>query len=45
MAAVGRMGLTITAKVAETYGVPHMVPVLKALKAKFRNELSFGGEK
>jgi hypothetical protein len=34
-----------SALVAATYGVPHMVERLKAIKAAFRNELSSGGEK
>ena len=38
------MERTVSAKVAQTYGVPHMVGRLKALKAKFRNELSIPGE-
>ena len=36
---------TVSAHVAATYGVPHMVSRLKALKATFRNELSTGGDK
>ena len=38
------MERTVSAKVAVTYGVPHMVERLKALKAQFRNELSIPGE-
>jgi hypothetical protein len=46
MAAVGihHMERTISWRVAQTYGVPHLVDHLKALKSKFRNELSFSGE-
>lgn len=38
------MERTVSAKVAVTYGVPHMVERLKVLKAQFRNELSIPGE-
>jgi hypothetical protein len=34
-----------SAHVAATYGVPHLVTAkLKAMKARFRNELSISGE-
>lgn len=45
-AAGGFLETTISREVARTYGLPDsFIPTLKALKAKFRNELSFGGEK
>jgi hypothetical protein len=37
---VQQMERANSARVAETYGVPHLVPHLKAMKARFRNELS-----
>lgn len=37
---------TISREVVKTYGLPEsFIDTLKALKARFRNELSFGGEK
>jgi hypothetical protein len=40
----GWLEATISARIAQTYGLdPSHIAKLKALKAKFRNELSFSG--
>lgn len=37
---------TVSHRIVQTYGLPEMfLGHLKSLKAQFRNELSFGGEK
>lgn len=45
MAAAGHLEVTQSRHIAATYGLPESaIPELKAIKAKHRNELSFGGE-
>jgi hypothetical protein len=42
MVAIKQLETPKSAEVANTYGIPDFVNHLKAMKAKFRNELSFG---
>ena len=42
MAGLGEMEKTISWRVCQTYGVPHLVDHIKAIKSRLRNELSFG---
>jgi hypothetical protein len=46
MTALRQLETPKSAEVAKTYGIPDFVDRIKAMKAKFRNELSFqGGDK
>jgi hypothetical protein len=43
MHSIGELETPKSAEVARTYGIPDFTEELKAMKAKFRNELSFSG--
>lgn len=44
MAAIGKLEITQSRQIVRTYGLPDsVIAELKAIKAKFRNELSFAG--